>query len=302
MQNRKIYYLFIVLLLYVFAQSVWWLYNIYSLTITQNNPTDVSRKLWMVLGEGGVFLIILSIGFYITYKSFKKEIQFSNQQRNFLLSITHELKTPIAATKLYLQTLKKRDLDKEKQEDIILKSLNETNRLNDLVENILTVTSLEENAYVLIQEKFNLSALIENVALKMMETNKRSIDFEFIIQPDVYLNADKNSIQMVLVNLIGNAIKYTNENTAVVISLFEKEGSVAFSVSDHGPGIPKEDKDKVFEKFYRIGNENTRKTKGTGLGLFIVKQLVEQNNGTVILKRNKPSGCIFASTFPSIIN
>mgnify|MGYP006215752383 CR=1 FL=1 len=101
-----------------------------------------------------------------------KEIQFSNQQRNFLLSITHELKTPIAATKLYLQTLHKRDLDKEKQNDIILKSLDETNRLNDLVENILTVTSLEENAYVLIKEKFNLSETIQNIALKMMETNK----------------------------------------------------------------------------------------------------------------------------------
>ena len=299
MQNRKIYWLFIVLLLYVFAQSLWWLYNIYHLTIEHNTPSDVSRKLWMVLGEGGVFLIILSIGFYITYKSFKKEIQFSNQQRNFLLSITHELKTPIAATKLYLQTLHKRDLDKEKQNDIILKSLDETNRLNDLVENILTVTSLEENAYVLIKEKFNLSESIQNIALKMMETNKRNIDFEFIIQPDVYLNADKNSVQMILVNLIGNAIKYTHEKTAVIISLFEKEGHIAFSISDNGPGIPKEDKDKVFEKFYRIGNENTRKTKGTGLGLFIVKQLVEQNNGTVLLKRNKPSGCIFVCTFPS---
>ena len=132
-----------------------------------------------------------------------------------------------------------------------------------------------------------------------METNKRDIDFEFIIQPDVYLNADKNSVQMILVNLIGNAIKYTHEKTAVIISLFEKEGHIAFSISDNGPGIPKEDKDKVFEKFYRIGNENTRKTKGTGLGLFIVKQLVEQNNGTVLLKRNKPSGCIFVCTFPS---
>lgn len=283
------------------AQSIWWLYNIYELSYRLNSD-KVDRRLAMVLSEGAVFLTILFVGFFITYRSFKKEIQFSNQQRNFLLSITHELKTPIAAVKLFLQTMYKRDLDREKQQEMLQKSLAETERLNTLVENILTVTKLEEEAYFLNKEKFNLSDLIQSVGLKMMESNKKSVHFDFVLQPDVFFNGDKSAFQIILINLIGNAIKYTKENTSIIVSLFQKDGETAFSVSDEGPGVPKEDKDKIFNKFYRVGNENTRNAKGTGLGLFIVKQLTNQHKGRVFIKRNQPKGSIFVCTFPKEAN
>jgi signal transduction histidine kinase len=254
----------------------------------------------MVLGEGLVFFLILIIGFFITFKSLKKEIKFSQQQRNFLLSITHELKTPIAAIKLYLQTIQRRKPEADKLEQMILKSLIENERLNTLVENILTVTKMEDQAYPLNKEIFNLSEFIEDVGLKIMDAQEKSINFEFILQPDVEFNGDKNALYIVLINLIGNAIKYSEEGSNLTISLFQKNGETAFSIADEGPGIAKEEKDEVFKKFYRIGNESTRTNKGTGLGLFIVKQIVQLHGGRAFVKRNKPKGSIFVCSFPPV--
>lgn len=254
----------------------------------------------MVLGEGGVFMIILTIGFYITFRGLKKEMKFSQQQRNFLLSITHELKTPIAAIKLYLQTIQKRNPEEDKRKEMLGKSLQENERLSTLVENILTVTKMEDEAYPLNKEHFDLSEFIEEIGLKVMETQRKFLDFEFIIQPEVKFNGDRNAMHMVLINLISNAVKYSPEGGNITISLFHKEGETAFSIADEGPGIPKEEKDEIFKKFYRVGNESTRTNKGTGLGLFIVKQITQMHGGRAFVRRNKPKGSIFVCSFPPI--
>jgi signal transduction histidine kinase len=104
----------------------------------------------------------------------------------------------------------------------------------------------------------------------------------------------------VLINLIENAIKYSDENSEVTIVLSDDETNIFLEVKDKGYGIPKEEKEKVFDKFYRVGNEDTRKSKGTGLGLYIVKRFVEIYNGTVELTDNIPNGSIFKITFPKL--
>ncbi|MBL57801.1 MAG: two-component sensor histidine kinase [Flavobacteriales bacterium] len=295
--KRKNLILFTVLLVYVSLQSVWWLYNIYRLSAQVTDPTDMDRKFYMILGEGGVFFIILFTGFLLTYRSFNKEIQVGNQQKNFLLAITHELKTPIASLKLYLQTLLKRTLNPSKQEEILNKSVKDADRLNALVENILLATKIDDNGLPLNPERINLSEMMEKVTLDMLESSGKTVDVEFFIEPEVYFQGDKDAFYSILINLIGNALKYSPEKSSICVTLVQKGKETALSISDEGPGVPMDETEKIFDKFYRSGNEETRSQKGTGLGLYIVKKLVEQHNGMIQVKPNVPSGSIFVASF-----
>ena len=132
---------------YVIIQFVWWGYHLIQLSsfIPQDNGAQLSKRIGMVIGEGAVFLVILAFGIYRIKKSISKELAFQQQQHNFLLTVTHELKTPIAALKLYIQTLKKHNLPEDKKEHILSGALEENERLSLLIENILNATKAENN-------------------------------------------------------------------------------------------------------------------------------------------------------------
>lgn len=295
--KKKNHLLFIILIVYVVLQSIWWLYNIYDLSAQVAEDQELKGKLYMILGEGAVFFVIVSIGFFITYRSLHKEIQVNQQQKNFLLSITHELKTPIASLKLYIQTLIKRDLNEEKRIEILTKSLKDADRLNGLVENILLATKIDDKKFPLTKMSFNLSNLIESIALSMLETSGKAINLEFFVEPNIIYEGDKDAFDSIITNLISNAIKYAPENSTMCLTLVKKEGEIAFSVSDEGQGVQPDEVLKIFKKFYRSGDEETRNQKGTGLGLYIVKKLVEQHNGFIQVRPNKPKGSIFVASF-----
>ncbi len=295
--KRKHHLLFIILLVYVCLQASWWLFNIYELSVQLTPADEMGRKFYMILGEGAVFFVIILTGFLLTYRSLNKEIQVGNQQKNFLLAITHELKTPIASLKLYLQTILKRDLDQTKRNEILEKSIKDADRLNGLVENILLATKIDDDGFPLNPENLDLSDMMQTKALELLESSGKEVDVEFFIQPDVKFRGDKDAFDSILTNLMSNALKYAPEKTSMCVTLVQKGGEIALSVSDEGPGIAFEEVDKIFEKFYRSGNEETRSQKGTGLGLYIVKKLVEQHNGIIQVKPNKPKGSIFVASF-----
>lgn len=295
--KRKHHLLFIILLVYVCLQASWWLFNIYELSAQLTPADEMGRKFYMILGEGAVFFLIILTGFLLTYRSLNKEIQVGNQQKNFLLAITHELKTPIASLKLYLQTILKRDLDQTKRNEILEKSIKDADRLNGLVENILLATKIDDDGFPLNPENLDLSDMMQTKALELLESSGKEVDVEFFIQPDVKFRGDKDAFDSILTNLMSNALKYAPEKTSMCVTLVQKGGEIALSVSDEGPGIAFEEVDKIFEKFYRSGNEETRSQKGTGLGLYIVKKLVEQHNGIIQVKPNKPKGSIFVASF-----
>src|SRR5690606_13217691 len=117
------------------------------------------------------------------------------------------------------------------------------------------------------------------------------------IEEGLVLHADKFAITNVVTNLVENAIKYSPPCANVEVNLYKKAENLIFSVADHGIGIPDEEKRLIFNKFYRIGNESTRKTKGTGLGLYIVKSVLQKHNASITVKDNKPSGSVFEVTF-----
>lgn len=319
--KNKPFIIFYILVAYVFIQFCWWGYHIvdlnrqvYELSVQLENANQsdtvsmakkkqqlqnklVKRK-WMVLGEGSVFALLLIMGVYITQRAFKKEVDLSRQQRNFLMAVTHELKSPLASIKLYMQTMQKHDLEEEKSDEMLENVLNETNRLTSLVDNILLSSQIESGNYLLVKEEVNMSKLtndiLDNFALY---PDKQNIDIGKKIDADITLDADINAMNSVIINLIDNAVKYSDDSSNISVELTSSNSDVKLTVVDEGQGITDVEKSKVFDKFYRQENESTRKSQGTGLGLYILKYLVEQHNGTISLTDNEPKGSIFEIIF-----
>jgi signal transduction histidine kinase len=217
------------------------------------------------------------------------------QQKNFLLSVTHELKSPIASVKLYLQTLEKRDLERSKQIELIQKAIAETNRLDHLVENILVTAQIDNHVLLIQKENRNLSDFFHEIILEFNE--KYGIALKSEIQNDVNFGFDQLAFRSILVNLIENALKYSNSTPDISVKLWTSSNAIFVSIADQGIGIQDDEKLRVFEKFFRSGNEETRQSKGTGLGLYIVKYLVEHHQGSISITSNTPKGSIFELQF-----
>lgn len=309
-KSIKARYLFIVLFVYVLIQFFWWAYLIVDLELTKAQlqlemaGSDAAgsgvlpSKIFMVLGEGTVFLLLLFFGAYKLISSIQKEFEFAKTQNNFILSFTHELKTPIASVKLYLQTLQKRKLPPEKVEQVLSNSITETERLQSLVENILLTTRLESKSYELVFEQVNLHHLIQNLLEKYhpKQLGNRIILNE--VPTEVSFNCDSLALSTICSNLLDNALKYSPNNAQIEIKAKQLVDTIELNVCDTGIGIPEAERAKVFNRFYRIGNEETRSSKGTGLGLFITKSLVNLLQGSIRVDPKPAGGSVFTVTLP----
>lgn len=253
------------------------------------------RRIKQYVGEGSTFLLIILIGAGVVYSSYRRGTRLGRQQSNFMLSVTHELKSPIAAMKLNLQTLEKHKLDEEKRAMLIGKCISESNRLNDLCNNILMASQMEGNQYKPVFERLNFSEFIEtNLSSYSLRYPDRIIIKNNVNKPVII--ADKLLLQMAVNNLIENALKYSSE--PIQIHSFVKSRKLYFRVCDHGPGIPDTEKQRIFRKFYRVGTEATRTSKGTGLGLYLTEKIVTEHKGKIIVKDNKPKGAVFEIELP----
>ncbi len=287
---RKPLIIFYALSIYVLSEIIWWAYLLVSV--------EPERK-GMIIGEGAIFLLIFLTGAYYLQKTLRKEKKLQEQQKNFLLSVTHELKSPLASIKLYIQTILKRDLDKAQIHSFLNNSLKDIERLDDLVENMLIATRIENHSYSFPKEEFNFSELVKKVASRLQIHSCSSQTIITELQPDVVLTGDKFALSLVVSNLVENAVKYSPPCAEIKVKLEDKNNTVLFSVEDKGMGISEAEKLRIFDKFYRVGSEETRKTKGTGLGLYIVKQVLEKHKAYIKVKNNKPTGTIFEVTFNS---
>jgi two-component system phosphate regulon sensor histidine kinase PhoR len=285
--------IFYCLIIYAIFQLIWW-----GRLLLIANPNSKG----MVLGETAVFLFIFFVGAYYLQKAIDQERKLHHRQKNFLLSVTHELKSPLASIKLYLQTILKRELDPAQQKSFLTNSLKDIERLDDLVENMLLATKIESNLYTFPKESFNLSELVNSVAGRLQVHTCSSQIIKLSVQQGIMLEGDKFALTSVVTNLIENAVKYSPACAEVLVSLKRSNGQIQFIVADSGIGINDQEKSRIFEKFYRVGSEDTRKTKGTGLGLFIVKQVLDKHQASIKVKNNQPSGTIFEVTFNANAN
>ncbi len=254
------------------------------------------RQEKMILGEAFVLAITLLIGIWFINRGYQKQTESARQSRNFLLSITHELKSPIASIKLILQTFKKRNLERKQIEQFSNNALTETERLENLVNNLLLAAKLE-NVFDIKSEEIELHSFVQNIIENILNHNL-GISIINQIEKNTFIFADKFGLELSIQNLIENSIKYNKENPVIQLDYNKDNYFDTISISDNGIGIPNSEKKQVFQKFYRIGDENTRETKGTGLGLYIVKKIIDKHGGKIKLKDNSPKGSIFTIYLP----
>jgi signal transduction histidine kinase len=312
------------LLLYVVAALVWWFIslekqNIHladlsyhelnarkdSLTMAQYKEqstaidTDTKRNTGKYISEGITFLILILIGASFVYRAIRRQFRLQEQQQNFMMAITHELKTPISVAKLNLETLQKYKLEPEKQQKIIRMTLQETSRLNTLINNILVSSQLEADGYVFSKEDLDFSSLLKDC---LQETRNRYPDriFNEEIEAEIEINGDQLLLQLMIYNLLENAVKYSHKEKPINCRLKKNNTDVILNLIDEGIGIADTEKKKIFEKFYRTGSEATRKTQGTGLGLYLCRKIAEDHNADITVTNNSPGGCNFAIHFHKI--
>jgi len=321
-KQRSVTRLFWFLLIYIIAALAWWCISLLvqsskmadfqkkQLIATVDSlatPDQFHRELAQIKSvekrnqakyilEGITFLGITIAGALFVFRSVRRQIRMQQQQQHFMMAVTHELKTPIAVTRLNLETLQKHRLDEEKQKKLINATLHETERLNNLANNILLSSQLEGGAYLINRESVDVSAMVEKTTEDFglrfpMRNFKEDVQDGFLTQGDPTL------LQLLVNNLIENAIKYSPRDKTISVALKKQGGQWQLTVADEGAGIPADEKAHIFEKFYRGGNENTRTTKGTGLGLYLCRKIAADHGATISVRDNSPTGSIFTVSF-----
>jgi len=301
------------LLVYIIAALVWWFITLEKqnvsmrdlrLAATENHTkqqiarinNEYKRNTNKYIAEGVTFLILILIGAAFVYRSVRRQFKFQQQQQNFMMAITHELKTPISVAKLNLETLQKYQLDAEKQTKLIRMTLHETSRLDILINNILVSSQLEGGGYVFSKEELDFSSLFKD-CIREARTRYPDRIFNEEIEPEIEIAGDPLLLQLMISNVIENAIKYSPKEKPIICRLKRLNGKVVLNIIDEGTGISDEEKPKIFEKFYRTGSESTRKTQGTGLGLYLCRKIAADHNADISVTNNVPAGSNFAIHF-----
>src|SRR6185503_15046524 len=318
---RLITIIYWLLLLYIVAALVWWFITLEkqnqrltdlrymelaskkdSLELRQLGDqlfkidSDSKRNTEKYIAEGITFLILILIGAFFVYRSVRKQFTVQHQQQNFMMAITHELKTPISVAMLNLETLQKYQLDAEKQKKLIRMTLQETSRLDTLINNILVSSQLEGGGYVFSNEELDFSSLFKD-CIRDAKTRYPERNFIEDIEPEIELAGDPLLLQLLISNLIENAVKYSPKEKPIICKLNRPGKDVLMNIIDEGIGIADAEKTKIFEKFYRTGNESTRKTQGTGLGLYLCRKIAGDHNADISVTNNIPSGSNFTIHF-----
>jgi signal transduction histidine kinase len=266
----------------------------HSLLADLDNQREKRSKQY--LGEGGTLMCILLIGGAVVYTSLRRNASLQRQQNNFMLAVTHELKSPIAGMKLSIQTLQRHQLSEEQRSQLLGRCIQEADRLSELCNNMLVTSQIEGRQYKIASEELSLSELVNDSVFIYAARYPGRISGD--VAEDCNIVGDMLLLQMAINNLLENAIKYTPADSPITIQLHKNNRDVILQIADNGSGIPDSEKKKVFSKFYRIGDEATRRTKGTGLGLYLTKRIVRQHKGRISITDNQPHGAIFQISLP----
>jgi two-component system, OmpR family, sensor histidine kinase VicK len=253
---------------------------------------------WLVLVEGLLMLLAILAGVYIIFLYWRRQAKLYLQQRTYISQLTHELKSPLASIQLHLETVKLRDLPKEKLDGFIDTMLNDTERLNVLTSNLLMATRIEFRQLGEKAKRIDFSKFVSEYLERKRDDLPEGGRIAAEVEEGIYAIIDVEGMEMALRNLLENALLYSPVSPEIRVSLRKSGRHCLLEFQDNGKGLRKGELDKIFEMFYRVRTpgENIR---GTGLGLYIVKSVVNAHGGKISVDSQGPGkGCTFHITLP----
>jgi len=262
--------------------------------------SDYRDRVLMLASEGVFFVLLMAALIVILSRTWRRETELEHQHRNFLSAITHELKSPLASMRLSLETVLRGRADGTASLRFLENALQDTERLQSLVQKVLEVTRYGEGGGNLSLRKSNLSeVLVDGVHSFERRATTMGVQVDVEVRPEVWVDLDEEAFLIVISNLLENAVKYGGTIPRVGVHLEVEGGQALLDVMDNGKGVPFADLDFIFDRFYRGGDEMTRIAQGTGLGLYLVKQIVTAHHGTVAVAASGPHGSMFRVTLPN---
>ena len=261
----------------------------------------VSSTTRMLLFEGAFLGLLLIGSVMLVIRALQREVQLARQQHNFLSAVTHELKSPIASARLYLESIELGRAEGEKLERYARHAREDLDRLRGMVEELLQSARLSTAAPSLTPTPVDLTEQVR-ATLKGLEQEHltHGARIEFTGPEGVTVNADPDALATIVRNLVSNAIKYGGQPARIDVSVAPAAGGhhAQLSVRDHGPGLGKVDAKRIFDPFFRGGDENVRTQKGVGLGLYLVGELVRASGGKIAARDAHP-GLAVELQFPT---
>ena len=310
--GRRARALFLVLATYVFLQLAWWVNLLISSAATLfetrtafNTSPDVlaaaiedwEKTVLMVAAEGVIFALLFMFGLSWIWRGMRADNYILARERNFVMAVTHELKTPIASTRLAIDTLKRLDLKGEDRDEMLDVARSGTLRLERRVEDILQATRLNLPD-ALVRNPFDIKEFVEDTVSTFVHLHpEESIPVTLIGDSGLLLQGDEEMWRLCLINLLENAIKYSPKHSPVEVILDTTTKKPSLSIIDHGPGIALEERTKVFEAFHRLHRD--KDVEGTGLGLHLVSRIVKMHGAEIHITSTTGGGATFVIDWPA---
>lgn len=243
-------------------------------------------------------------GVMVLIQDITEHVKLDNMRKEFIADVSHELKTPITSIMGYADTLLETDHDKVIETKFLGVISSEAKRMSKLVTDLLSLSRFDSNKTNIVKEEFDLGELAKKCQEKLqIEIDKKHLQVHCLVTanvPPVY--AEKDGIERVIINILSNSIKYTNENGTINIYVGFVYNDAYIKFIDTGIGIPEEDLERIFERFYRVDKARTREMGGTGLGLSIAKEILDRNNGTIDIKSKLNEGTEVVIRIPTKTN
>jgi len=244
-------------------------------------------------------------GVVIVLRDVTEQEKLDRMRKEFVANVSHEIKTPLTTIKSYVETLQEGALN---EPEIAKKFLgviqNETDRMARLIRDLLELSRLDYQKIQWKKEIISLNGIVKDVVSKLgMQIREKELKVSLKLHRDgARVLGDKDRLEQVVLNIVGNAVKYTGRGGSIHIKTAETKELVVFEVKDNGIGIPKEDLPRIFERFYRVDKARSRELGGTGLGLSIAKQIVEAHHGNITVSSKEGKGTIVVITLPKVVN
>jgi len=252
---------------------------------------------WFILVEGLILLGLILAGVYVLFLYWKRQSDFYREQKAFISQMSHELRSPLASLKLHLETIGMRRMEPQKLEQFVQIMLEDTARLEKLINNLLNANRIEQRGLRLTLRTRNLSRLVAEYLEKQRQNLPQDVELQLDLIPDLQVRLEQESIEMMLRNLLENAILHAEGQIRIRVTLKRENNHALLSFADNGCGIAKPEQKKIFRMFYRSKRAGDV-SRGTGLGLFIVRGVVLLHKGKIKLESEAGKGATFHIHLP----